>query len=305
MEGPRNASYLGHVIQNELLEVMAGEVKKTIENELHEATYYTLIVDELKDISKKEQLAVILRYVYQGVIRERFIAYVHATQLDAASLTSYVLRVLSELQLSIEHCVSQCYDGASVMRGSSSGVSARIKELNGKAVYIHCCAHRLNLVLVESVKANPIVEDFFVLLQKLYVFMSAHELFLDQQQKPGMKQEIRLQKLCETSWACRHTSINAIALTIDAIFGTLKVIIKGSNRDKAYEASGLLHHIKCFEFILSLLTLQKLFSITAKLSDVLQAERLDFVGAVGFIEATVATLKGLRRMGQDLVKGSN
>ena len=59
VEGPRNATYLGHVIQNELLKVMASEVKKKIETELHEATYYTLIVDETKDVSKKEQLAVI------------------------------------------------------------------------------------------------------------------------------------------------------------------------------------------------------------------------------------------------------
>ena len=41
-------------------------------------------------------------------------------------------------------------------------------------------------------------------------------------------------------------------------------------------------------------TFQKLFGITAKLSDVLQAEKLDFAGAAGYIEATVGTLKGLR-----------
>ena len=42
--------------------------------------------------------------------------------------------------------------------------------------------------------------------------------------------------------------------------------------EKAYEASGLLLHINCLEFLLCLYTLQKLFGITAKLSDVLQAE---------------------------------
>ena len=52
--------------------------------------------------------------------------------------------------------------------------------------------------------------------------------------------------------------------------------------------------MKCFQFLLCLYTFQKLFSITAKLSDVLQAEKLDFAGAAGYIEATVGTLKGLR-----------
>jgi len=43
-----------------------------------------------------------------------------------------------------------------------------------------------------------------------------------------------------------------------------------------------------------LFTFQNLFRITAKLSDVLQAEKLDFAGAAGYIEATVVTLKALR-----------
>ena len=43
-----------------------------------------------------------------------------------------------------------------------------------------------------------------------------------------------------------------------------------------------------------LFTFQNLFRITAKLSNVLQAEKLDFAGAAGYIEATVVTLKALR-----------
>lgn len=127
------------------------------------------MADETKDISKKEQLSVLVRYIHIGLIHERFIGYIHATELDAYALTEYILQVISELHLGIESCVSQCYDGASVMSGARSGVSARIKELNPKAVYVHCCAHRLNLALVDTVKALPVAEDFFALLQTLYV----------------------------------------------------------------------------------------------------------------------------------------
>jgi len=44
------------------------------------------------------------------------------------------------------------------MSGAYSGVSARIKELNPKAVYVHSCAHCLNLALVDSVKALPVLK---------------------------------------------------------------------------------------------------------------------------------------------------
>ena len=80
------------------------------------------------------------------------------------------MQITSEMQLDIKGCVSQCYVGASVM---SVQVSVQ-KYLKGtKSVYIYCCAHCLNLVLVDIVKAIPAAEDFFRLLHILYVFMSS------------------------------------------------------------------------------------------------------------------------------------
>ena len=58
---------------------------------------------------------------------------------------------LQEMQLDIKGCVRKpMYDGASVISGECAGVSAKILERNTKAVYAHCCAHRLNLVLVKQ-----------------------------------------------------------------------------------------------------------------------------------------------------------
>jgi len=45
--------------------------------------------------------------------------------------------------------VAQSYDGASVMSGHLNGVQTKIKEHHPTAVYIHCMAHRLNLVVVD------------------------------------------------------------------------------------------------------------------------------------------------------------
>ncbi len=49
------------------------------------------------------------------------------------------------------------------MSGKHSGVQARIKEQAKHAFYIHCNAHCLNLVLVDTVKAIPEVGEFFSL----------------------------------------------------------------------------------------------------------------------------------------------
>ena len=59
------------------------------------------------------------------------------------------------------------------MSGCCNGVSAKILGMNPKAVYIHCCAHQLNLVLVDSCKNIAAASDFFSLLESLYVFLSS------------------------------------------------------------------------------------------------------------------------------------
>ena len=147
-KGPRNASWLGHHIQDELIQIMADTVLSSITAELQEASFYTIIADETRTSAN---VNIVLRYVYDGIVRERFLGFVHAHELNASSLSEYS-KTLSDLHINIQFCVSQCYDGASVMSGQYAGVSAKIKELNNKAVYVHCCAHRLNLVLVDTSK---------------------------------------------------------------------------------------------------------------------------------------------------------
>jgi len=59
-EGPHTATWLGNHIQNELVQVMAEAVLSSITAEVKEAGYFTIIADEMKDISKREQLAIVL-----------------------------------------------------------------------------------------------------------------------------------------------------------------------------------------------------------------------------------------------------
>ena len=100
--------------------------------------------------------------------------------------------------------VGQAYDGAAVMSGKHSGVQARIREQAKFAFYIHCSAHSLNLVLVDVVKSVPKTEEFFSLLQSLYIFTSASYVHLKwlsiQREMYGRTRE--LQRLSDTRWAC-------------------------------------------------------------------------------------------------------
>ena len=90
--------------------------------EVKRAKYFAVLVDETKDNSKKEQLAILLRYFDEGKVRERPIGCYHMKSLDAESLASFIHDTVAKLGLDWNYCVAQCYDGASVMSGPFSGV---------------------------------------------------------------------------------------------------------------------------------------------------------------------------------------
>lgn len=254
-------------------------IREVICTDIRDIVYYSLLVDKSKDVSNKEQMSIMLRYVQEGNAYERFIGFVHISKLDAHLLTQYISATLTACSLSLEDCISQCYDGASVMSGNCAGVQRRIKELAHCAIYTHCCAHRLNLVLVDCSKSVSIVSEFLRLLESLYVFMSAskaHEIFLGKQKELMLaKQPLELKRLIETLWACRHQSIVAVHQSFGSILSTLKAIIDGDDTDKALQALGLLQKVEKFHFVICHIIFEYIFGTTNCLSDALQSSDLN------------------------------
>ena len=214
--GPRNAIYTSPNIQNTLINILGDMVRNVICNGVREAGFFSLLADETKDSSKREQMSVVVRYVdHVAVIHEHFLTYIEAVSLTADKLTEYIVSVLKQFRLDPQCMVSQGYDGASVMSGQCSGVQKRIKELAPHAIYVHCYAHTLNLVLVDSVKMVPYATEFFALLESLYVFISttkAHAIYMQKQSEMHSdKRPLQLQKVSDTRWACSYAAVNALS----------------------------------------------------------------------------------------------
>lgn len=55
--------YLSWKIQNELIQILSSEVLNILGNEVRESKYYSIIMDSTQDVTKIDQLSVILRYV--------------------------------------------------------------------------------------------------------------------------------------------------------------------------------------------------------------------------------------------------
>ena len=55
--------YTSHMIQNNIIAVMATLLRKRICSSVQEAGFFSLMVDETKDLSKQEQVSFVVRYV--------------------------------------------------------------------------------------------------------------------------------------------------------------------------------------------------------------------------------------------------
>jgi hypothetical protein len=77
-------------------------------------------------------------------IREEFIAFLQCKWgLSGENLAKPLLEVLNDLDLPIENCRGQGYDGAGSVAGCVKGLAAQILRLNPKALYMHCYSLKL------------------------------------------------------------------------------------------------------------------------------------------------------------------
>ena len=80
---------------------------------------------------------------------------------------------MKEKNLDNNNLPGQGYDEASVMAGRVCGVSTKICQLQPKALYHHCRAHNLNLVISTSCKQVSDIRNLFDSIGSLTWFRGA------------------------------------------------------------------------------------------------------------------------------------
>ncbi|XP_077215543.1 uncharacterized protein LOC143850131 [Tasmannia lanceolata] len=158
---PKNAQYTSPKIQKKILHIFPSKVRSAIREDIGDAKF-CIIVDEARDESMREQMALILIFVNKdGFIRKRCFDLVHVRDTIALTLKKEICAVLSRHNLNIQNIRDQGYDGASNMRGEWNGLKALFLKDCPYAYYVHCLAHQLQLALIRaSREVIPIHQSF-------------------------------------------------------------------------------------------------------------------------------------------------
>ena len=93
---------------------------------MREAKWYTILCDEVTDVSSQEQLSIVLRFVDTNCnIREDFVDFVSVERITGEIIVSKLKETLARYNLDLQDCRGQGYDGATNMSGAS-GVQGRL-----------------------------------------------------------------------------------------------------------------------------------------------------------------------------------
>ena len=113
-------------IQKDIVNAIARETSKTIIKDLDNG-FFSILVDESRDNSVKEQMSLVLHYVNKKrIIIKRFLGIVHIASTTTLSLKCAIECLLCEHNLSLSNLHGQGYDGASNMQSDINGLKTLI-----------------------------------------------------------------------------------------------------------------------------------------------------------------------------------
>jgi hypothetical protein len=286
---------------NSIIEEIGGDV-------------FCLLVDESADVSDKEQMTVVLRYVDKcGVLKERLIGVVHVAETTSACLKSNIDSLFAKYKLSWKQVRGQGYDGASNMRGEFNGLRALIMRENRSAYYVHCFAHQLQLVIVAVAKKNDDISDFFDMISLLLNVVGASckrkDMIRQSQQErvtkaigngqissgTGLNQEQSLQRPGDTRWCSHYKTLKSLNSLFPSVIEVLHYVEKdGPNDKKKRQARGLLDYLKDFDFVFHLHLMLMILGHANSLSLCLQRKDQDILEAMSEVKSTKQKFQQIR-----------
>lgn len=313
---PGNNQMVSPPIQKDIVHCFSEEVVNSIIQEIDHGVF-ALMVDESADISNKEQMAIVFRFVDKcGLVKERFVGLIHVKETSSLSLKSGIDSLFAKYRLSLTNVRGQGYDGAGNMRGLHNGLRALISKESSSAYYVHCFAHQLQLVVVAVAKKQLEIGNFFDMIHVLVNVAGASckrkDMIRDHQRKiiedgissgeiktgKGLNQEASLQRPGITRWGSHYKTLLRLVDLFSSVVEVLEHVEEdGTDNNMRCQANGLLKYIKTFEFVFYLHLMLLILGLTENLSMALQKKDQDIVNAISLVESTKREFQKLREDG--------
>ncbi|CAI6377783.1 unnamed protein product [Macrosiphum euphorbiae] len=168
-----------------------------------------------------------------------------------------------------------------------------LREHYPDAIYIHCMAHRLNLVVINMCKHVKYSKTVFNTLEAIYVHFSTpkkNKKLQDVQKKLKMN-KLTLSAISDTRWVCRHKNCKAVIESFSSIVEVLEHEVEEDNDGDVSRAIGILATIQKTEFVVNLHVMHFALGIINVLSNKLQNKMETLGHAASTIVGVIGTFE--------------
>ncbi|XP_042425729.1 zinc finger MYM-type protein 1-like [Zingiber officinale] len=190
---------------------------------------------------------------------------------------------------------------------------------NPYALYVHCFAHQLQLVVVAVAQANQYVCDFMWIVGSIVNTSASsckradklRQLEHDRKVKllergeissgRGLNQETSLARPGDTRWGSHHSTLCRIEQMWPSVIEVLQNLIDDGDRSSKGLSRTLVERMERYEFVFILLLMKRILAITNHLSTVLQEKDQNIVNAMRLINNVKSKLQKLRDSGWDIL----
>ncbi|XP_053269531.1 zinc finger MYM-type protein 1 [Pleuronectes platessa] len=286
-------------IQNELLDCMYEVYRCELAKQLRDTQFVAVQADETTDASCKSQMVIILRYMVDNSVTERFLEFIEVKDKTAIGLSTAIKDALEPLGLT-NKLIAQTFDGAAVMHGTVGGVQTLMNEIYPDAIFVHCYAHQLDLTL-QQVCASRISElkVFFADLAGFATFFSTSPKRAAALAETSDK---RIPRPPSTRWNFESRTVNVVWETRVDILECLDTIRTQPGWDKVSigEAYGLSMHLHDRTFLQLLELFAKVMPEVDDLYGILQLREVDRYGVNRAVENFKVHVKEIRARADEI-----
>ncbi|XP_052090898.1 zinc finger protein 862-like [Mytilus californianus] len=286
-----SSGFFYHRSQGSLQEIfllIGDTLRKKMVNKVNYSPVFSILVDEVTDISVKCQMVVFIQYLDDfgspvvNFLESRDVLS-NSVSADSATLHQVLKDCIKDINGS--KLCGLVTDGASTMTGKKNGLAARIKKEHRTVVSVHCICHRLALACTDSNKDCKFVADTSDILRYLWEFFEdspkrTATLVRVQMEMAKCNEQLpktsrisivhKVKKACSTRWLSFNAAVQGCYDDFPAIMQCLSLL------EKDVVATGLLKKMKNVRFVTSIFILKEILPILAKLSKTFQAGTINY-----------------------------
>ena len=235
-----------------------------------------------------------------------FLGFYEVKNIKSDTIVCAIKDMLLRMQITLDNCRGQCYDGANNMLGKKSGVAKQIFEIQPKAHYSHCHCHSLSLSVKDLTKQSKLLSDTMDTAGEIAVlikFFPKRETMLaslkevtveDADNESSAPKNIT--KLSTTRWTGRANFFQRILDNYYHLYKLWEECLAepGLTKEVKSRIIGCKSQMERFDLYFGLKLGKLLYSHTDNLSKTLQGEKMSAMGGKRLATLTVDVIEGMK-----------